>query len=155
MKRLLLGPAALILGACAWLPPPTDEPTCGLPNEPVVIGYAKDGGLIYDDQATLSAPCPTVERPRAPKPPRTPEVPTPLPPVGKPPVDEPPVDDPEPPVTPPEPERVKGDNGHGNLDDPAPGNSGSHNNAENSGNSGNGNSGNGGGGHPFDPPNDD
>lgn len=40
-------------------------------------------------------------------------------------------------------------NGHGNLDQDAPGNSGSHNNAENSGNSGQGNSGNGGGGHSF------
>jgi hypothetical protein len=40
-------------------------------------------------------------------------------------------------------------NGHGNLDQGAPGNSESHNNAENSGNSGNGNSGSGGGGHSF------
>ena len=40
----------------------------------------------------------------------------------------------------------QGNNGHGNGDQAAPGNSGGNNNAENSGNSGNGNSGNGGGG---------
>ena len=41
---------------------------------------------------------------------------------------------------------VKGNNGHGNGDQPAPGNSGDNNNAENSGNSGQGNSGRGRGG---------
>ena len=44
------------------------------------------------------------------------------------------------------PDRVKGNNGHGNGDQAAPGNSRNNNNAENSGNSGRGNSGNGGGG---------
>lgn len=40
----------------------------------------------------------------------------------------------------------KGNNGHGNGDQSAPGNSGPHNNAENSEHSGQGNSGNGKGG---------
>jgi hypothetical protein len=41
-------------------------------------------------------------------------------------------------------------NGHGNLNQNAPGNSLNNNNAENSENSGDGNSGSGGGGHSFD-----
>ena len=72
----------------------------------------------------------------------------------------PPVDPPsEPPVEPPhepptKPEKPKGNNGHGNGDQPAPGNSGGNNNAENSENSGNGNSGNGRGGLRGEPNND-
>ena len=128
MKLLLITAAAVtLLGACDYLPdedksPAVKPPICGQPNEPVVIGYAKDGGLIYDDQATLSAPCTTVERPHASKTPRTPEPPTPLPPVDKPPVDEP----------------TKGNNGWGNGDQDAPGGSEPNNNAENNGGNHNG-----------------
>jgi hypothetical protein len=99
--------AAIALGACAYEPP-----TCGLPNEPVVIGYAKDGNLIYDDQAPLSAPCPTVTPPN----------------VSTPPV--------LPPVEPP----VKGNNGWGNGDQDAPGGSEPNNSAENRGGNRNGQS---------------
>lgn len=114
MKIIYITAAALTLGAC------TPPPTCGLPNEPVVIGYAKDGNLIYDDQAPLNAPCPTV----------TPSD-TQTPPVDEPPVSEPPVD---------KPEKVKGNNGFGNGDQDAPGNSEHHNNAENKGGNHNGQS---------------
>jgi hypothetical protein len=54
----------------------------------------------------------------------------------------------EPPTEPPE-QTVGINNGHGNLDQNAPGNSLTNNNAENSENSGLGNSGNGGGGNTF------
>ena len=56
MKHLILIPIlAPFVMACAPV-----EPTCGQPNEPVVIGTAKDGNLIYDDQAALSVPCAVV-----------------------------------------------------------------------------------------------
>ena len=118
MKLVFIAATSIFaLGACAYEPP-----QCGLPNEPVVIGKAKDGGLIYDDQATLSAPCPTVTPPN----------------VSQPPVGEPPVGDPEPPVTPEPPtEPTKGNhpnsgrgNGSeldGNGNDVDPGNSGGRN----------------------------
>ena len=110
MKILYITAAALTLGACAY-----ESPTCGLPNEPVVIGTAKDGNLIYDDQAPLSVPCPTVTPPN----------------VSTPPVLIPPV---LPPVKPP----VKGNNGWGNGDQDAPGRSASRNRAENTGGNRNG-----------------
>lgn len=110
MKIFYITAAALTLGACAYEPP-----TCGLPNEPVVIGYAKDGNLIYDDQAPLNAPCPTVTPPN----------------VSTPPVLIPPV---LPPVEPP----VKGNNGWGNGDQDAPGGSEFRNRAENAGGNRNG-----------------
>ena len=137
MKLVFLATASIIaLGACGDTPP-----TCGGIVEQAPILLTKEGFPIIDDQAPLSIPCPGVTPPT-----------TSTPPVVVPPI-VPPV---EPPVEPPVDELPdKGNNGHGNLDDPAPGNSGSHNNAENSDNSGNGNSGNGKGGKPFDPANDD
>lgn len=155
MKLLLIGSAALFLGACVPIDEPTDEPTCGAPNEPVVVSYTKSGFPIYDDQAPLSVPCVEVTPPNTstPPPPVNPPVEPPVPPVEPPePPVEPPVEPPLPPVDPPSNNGCN--NGHGNLDDCSPGNSGDNNNAENSGNSGDGNSGKGGGGKPFDPPND-
>ena len=57
------------------------------------------------------------------------------PPVSEPPVSEPPVSEPPTPADP-----TKGNNGHGNGDQDAPGNSEDHNGAENSDHSGQGNS---------------
>jgi hypothetical protein len=116
MKLLLITAAALFLGACAYEPP-----TCGLPNELVVVGQAKDGNLIYDDQAPLSSPCPAVERPQGTDTPKQPQPPTPEPPVDNPPEPE------------PKPEKVKHPNsgrGNGSEGDPDvdPGNSGGRNN---------------------------
>ena len=110
MKLLLIPAAALALTACV----PAKQ--CGLPNEPIVIGHAKDGNLFYDDQAPLSVPCPTV----------TPHAPHPS------------ID---PPITPPEQEvdePTKGNNGWGNGDQNAPGRSAFRNRAENTGGNRNG-----------------
>jgi hypothetical protein len=80
---------------------------------------------------------PPVTEPPVTEPPVT-EPPVTEPPVTEPPVTEPPVTEPpvtEPPVTePPVTDKVHQDNGFGNGDDTAPGNSGSNNNAENAGN---------------------
>lgn len=119
MKRLLILPifAPLVIAACV----PIDPPTCGQPNEPVVISYTKSGFPIFDDQAPLSVPCVVVTPPN----------------VSPPPVTVPPV---LPPVEPPTPEepRAKGNNGWGNGDQDAPGRSEFRNNAENAGGNRNG-----------------
>ena len=111
MKHFKLIPilAPLAIAACVPI-----EPTCGMPNEAVVIGTAKDGNLIYDDQAPLSAPCATVTPPNVTTPPTI--VPPVLPPV-------------EPPVL----VASKGNNGWGNGDQDAPGRSEYRNRAENAG----------------------
>ena len=116
MKHLILIPilAPLAFAACVPI-----EPTCGLPNEPVVIGYAKDGNLIYDDQAPLNATCPSVTPPNASTPPVL--IPPVLPPV-------------EPPVV--EPKWRNNGFGSGNQD--APGGSEFRNRAENAGGNRNG-----------------
>lgn len=111
MKLVLITAAAVTLGACAYEPT-----TCGLPNEPMVISHTKSGFPIYDDQAALSGPCPTVTPPNVPQPP----------------VGEPHVSDPH------DPEPAKGNNGWGNGDQDAPGNSEFNNNAENRGGNHNG-----------------
>ena len=115
MKHLILIPifAPLVIAACV----PINPPSCGLPNEPVVISYTKSGFPIYDDQAALSVPCVVVTPPN----------------VSTPPVDKPPV---LPPVEPPE--KVKGNNGYGNGDQDAPGGSEPNNGAENKGGNHNG-----------------
>ena len=117
MKCFLLIPifTPLAIAACV----PLDIPTCGLPNEPVVIGKAKDGNLIYDDQAPLSAPCPIVTHSNASKPP-----------MG---IAQRPSDLPQPPAG-----KAKGNNGHGDGDQDAPGGSEPNNNAENRGGNHNG-----------------
>lgn len=105
MKLLYVIPMfAPLVMACAPI-----EPTCGLPNEPVVIGHTKDGLAYFDDQAPLSPPCPTVTPSNAQTPTGTP-----------PPVSEPPAHD-----------KVKSNAGRGNGPegdpDQDPGNSGGHN----------------------------
>ena len=108
MKIALI--TALTLGACVPTPPP-----CGLPNLPTEIIYTKEGFPIIIEKA-LSIPCVEV----TPSNDRQPPV------VGPPPV--------EPPTT----EKVKGNNGFGNGDQDAPGNSEHNNNAENRGGNHNG-----------------
>lgn len=75
---------------------------------------------------------PDFDIPDTPKPPRTPE-----PPVGEPPVTPPtppqPPEPPKPPQPPEPPKPTKGNNGFGNGDQDAPGNSEFNNNAENAG----------------------
>jgi len=117
MKHLKLIPilAPLAFAACV----PLDPPTCGLPNEAVVIGQSKSGFPIYDDQMPLSVPCVVVTPPN----------------VSTPPVIVPPV---LPPVEPPVEEPTKGNNGWGNGDQDAPGNSERNNRAENAGGNRNG-----------------
>ena len=104
MKLILI--TSLALGACAYQPP-----ACGMPNESVVIGAAKDGNLIIDDQAPLNAPYPTV----------TPSH------TSQPPADEPPVMG-----------AAKDNNGWGNGDQDAPSGSEPNNSAENKGGNHNG-----------------
>ena len=81
MNRIIFTTSTILLAATvgACVSPPK---TCGLPNEPVVIGTAKDGNLIYDDHVALSAPCVAVTPPNT----STPHVAVPpvLPPVEPP-----------------------------------------------------------------------
>jgi len=121
MKHLKLIPilAPLAFAACV----PLDPPTCGLPNEAVVIGQSKSGFPIYDDQMPLSVPCVVVTPPNVSTPPVI--VPPVLPPV-------------EPPVEPPTEEPKWRNNGFGSGDQDAPGRSEVRNHAENSGGTRNG-----------------
>ena len=108
MKLLIITAAALTLGACAYQPP-----TCGAVEESPVL-LTKEGFPIIDDQAPIPFPCPEVPVTGSPDAPYVP-----------------PVDDPE-------PEKVKGNNGWGNGDQDAPGNSEPNNGAENNGGNHNG-----------------
>lgn len=110
-------PAAILLTACV-----PAEQTCG-PTAAVVISHTKTGFPIYDDQSPILPPCITPRREDRitsnPLPPLTPEPPY-MPPVDKP--------------------QAKGNNGWGNGDQDAPGQSEHNNNAENKGGNHNGRS---------------
>ena len=86
-------------------------PTCGDAVEVAPILLTKEGFPIIDNQAPIPFPCPAVPTTTAPDAPNTPDAP---------------------------PEHVKGNNGHGNGDQDAPGGSEPNNGAENKGGNHNG-----------------
>lgn len=123
MKHLLIIPA-LALTTCV----PTEQTygptevvqTCG-PTKAVVISYTKDGLPIYDDQSPILPPCEASTHNQSEKPDA---------PVG---IAQRPGDLPQPPDG-----KVKVNNGWGNGDQDAPGNSEHNNRAENKGGNHNG-----------------